>query len=117
MSRPIGDKALDALWKVFRDHVGRLSVRENLRPTHWQRSLGTFFSLFQAMFCRGHNVAVVERVITEMMESSRPWCNPEICVDDTQARAALRKACDTILASQVSTFPDVESRGRRVRVG
>jgi hypothetical protein len=105
----LGDKALDGLWVAFREQVGRLSVREKMRPAHWQRSLGIFFSMVQGAFCGGSNPAVVERVISEMMESSRPWCNPEIGVDDTQARAALRRAVDTILVGPVSAFTDVES--------
>jgi hypothetical protein len=97
-------------WMIFRDLVKPLCCREKLRPKHWQRAL---FDYFDCECGTGNGVApdvypVIERTIDEMMRESRPWCNPQV-FDEAGARAALKKAFDTILAAQDSTGTGVQS--------
>lgn len=103
----IRDSGIGAFaWADFRYWVGCLSVREKLRPAHWQRDLASFFMGHIAVAGLPQDEALVARVVTEMMNESRSWCNPQIGVDEGPARLALRKAFDTILAAQDSTGTD-----------
>ena len=95
----------------FRCEVGKLSVREKLRPTHWQRDLEWFFMGHVAVAGLPQDEKqerLIARVITDMMNESRVWCNPQIGVDEPAARIALRKAFDTILAAQDSIDTGVQ---------
>lgn len=87
-------------WMTFRDLVKPLCCREKLRPKHWQRALFDYFECECGV--TPEDRALIERVITEMMNESRSWCNPQV-FDEAGARTALRKAFDTILAAQDST--------------
>lgn len=98
-------------WFNFRCEVGKLSVREKLRPTHWQRDLEWFFMGHVAVAGLPQDEKqerLIARVITDMMNESRVWCNPQIGVDEPAARIALRKAFDTILAAQDSIDTGVQ---------
>jgi hypothetical protein len=99
------------IWDDFRDVFGRLSVREKLRPTHWHRELDSLLMSYVADSGLPQDDAIVSQVITDLMNESRSWCNPEIGVDDAAAQAALRKALDQllVLAAQVSIGTDVQS--------
>jgi hypothetical protein len=94
-------------WFHFRFYIKPLSCREKLRPKHWQRALYESFAMECDLARIPEDRALIERVITEMMNASRPWCNPEL-FDDAGGRAALRKAFDAILAAQDSTGTDVK---------
>ena len=75
-------------WFNFRCEVGKLSVREKLRPTHWQRDLGWFFMGHVAVAGLPQDEKqerLITRVITAMMNESRVWCNPQIGVDEPAA--------------------------------
>jgi hypothetical protein len=74
-------------WEEFRQTVGHLSVREKLRPTHWQRDLEHFFIGHMVVADLPEDWALARRVITALMNESRSWCNPEIGVDES------RRAC------------------------
>lgn len=91
------------LWFNVRDSLGALSVREKLRPAHWQEKLYFWFELESPVHGVPVNEGRIRAAITDMMNSSRPWCNPEIGVDEGSALKALRTALDKILVSQDST--------------
>ncbi len=94
------------VWEEFRDSFGRLSVREKLRPAHWHRELSFWFMGLMALAGLPEDEELVTRVITDLMNGSRAWCNPETGVDDAAAFVALRTAFDQILAAQDSTSLD-----------
>lgn len=97
------------LWMTLRDIFGQLSVREKLRPEHWQKKLYEWFETEPLMQGLPVDEARIRSAITAMMNSSRSWCSPEVGVDDAQALKAIRTALDTILEPQDSTDTDKPS--------
>jgi hypothetical protein len=89
-------------WGLFRDAVKPLCCREKLRPKHWQRALTEYFEVERSVAGLPEDPALIERTVDEMMQASRPWCNPQV-FDEVGARAALQCALSQILVAQDST--------------
>jgi hypothetical protein len=98
-------------WLSVSDSLRKLSVREKLRPKHWQEKLYFWFENESELRDIPANEELIRSAIATMMNGSRSWCNPELGLDEPAAMKALRTALDTIFPAQDSTGTGVELVG------